>query len=601
MSEDAPPINSAYGDPHAHTPTIQRLADEGVLFERGFCTSPVCAPSRFSVITGMYPESCGPAHQMRANADVPAEITTFAGLAKQSGYYCANNWKTDYNAAISPDEIWHESGPEAHWRSRPEGAPFIFFYNDFTTHESAVFTSPITTVQPDDVAVPAYLPDTPSVRADIARYYTAINEMDRNFGRLLGELEEDSLLDDTVVIHTSDHGSVVVRSKRFCYDTGLHIPFIVRVPPKFGHLSPWEAGTRVGQAVSQIDLAPTVLSLIGVEIPETMAGSPLFGERRLSPRGLAFSGRNRMDERYDFVRTLRDERYRYIRNYAPHRPLVQYQSFAWLARNYQTFEIEHDEGRLPEPGERYWYERPSEELYDTASDPEEIHNLIDEPSHQERLGRYRALLTEHMIETNDNGFIPEGCDVEGYHPSRMADAYPIRDIMALAETATERSPANLPTFVAALESDNEVIRWWGAQGLLMLRSDAMPAEAQLRDSAFNDESPQVRVASAEALSWLDVTAAMPVLLAHTEPVHDWRVRLQALNGLTYMPTVPPGVANELGRSVDDENLEVRIAARYLERLASGTHQPSEPVFDLERFLRSHPGLAHGGPGRDVEG
>jgi hypothetical protein len=205
-----------------------------------------------------------------------------------------------------------------------------------------------------------------------------------------------------------------------------------------------------------------------------------------------------------------------------------------------------------------------------------------------------------MIEINDNGFIPEGCDVEGYRASRVADAYPITDVMALAETATERSPANLGVFVGALESENQVIRWWGAQGLLMLRSAAMPAQPQLRDHASNDASPHVRVAAAEALSWLDIETATEILLAHTEPEHDWPVRLQALNGLTYLPAVPPRIANELGGSIDDENLEVRIAARYLERLASGTHQPSVPVFDLERFLRSHPGLAHGNPDPDAE-
>jgi len=592
MSEDAPILNTAYGDPHATTPTIQRIADEGVLFEHGFCTSPVCAPSRFGVISGMYAETCGPAHQMRADAPFPDTVRTFAELAKNAGYYCTNNWKTDYNALIDADEVWNESSQDAHWRNRPDGMPFLHFFNDFATHESAVFNSPITTVQANDVDVPSYLPDTPEVRADIARYYTAIDQMDVNFGQLVSELEEDGVLENTIVIHTSDHGSVIVRSKRFCYDTGLRIPFIVRFPEKYLQMSAWKPGSRVSTAVSQIDLPPSVLSIIGVEVPDSMQGQAMFGPAAQPLRGLAFSGRNRMDERYDFVRTVRDEQYRYVRNYAPHRPWAQYQSFAWLARNYQVWESEHNAGRLNEKAERYWGEKPAEELYNAAVDPEETINLAADPALADTVSHYRRLLMDHMVAINDNGFIPEGSPIEGYDASRIAGAYPIKDVIDLADLAIERNPANIDQLVAALTNENEVIRWWGANGLVMLKELAAPARNALA-SALSDESPRVRVVAAEAWSWLELDEAIDALGVLCQPDNDWRVRVQAINSLTCLPSVPESVAELVATSVDDDLLEVREGAKYLDRLARGAHDPSVPLFDLKRFMA--PALAERDP------
>lgn len=585
MSEDAPPLNSAYGDTLADTPTIQRMADEGVLFENGMCTSPVCAPSRFAVITGMYAETCGPAHQMRAEAVIPASIRTFAEIAKDAGYYCTNNYKTDYNARIDPEQIWDESSETAHWKNRPAGSPFLHFVNDFTTHESAVFHMPITTVKPEDVSVPSYLPDTEAVRFDIARYYTAINRMDANFGQQLDELDEAGLLENTIVIHTSDHGSVIARSKRFCYDTGLKIPFIVRFPEKFDSMSRWQAGSRVTTAVSQIDLPPSILSMIGEPIPDTMQGTALFGSDAAEPAGLAFSGRNRMDERYDIVRTVRTERFRYVRNYSPHRPWLQYQSFAWQAKNYQSFEIEHRAGRLDEVAERYWEEKPAEELYDIAADPEEVDNLADLPEHAETVAKFRALLRSHIVRINDNGFIPEGAAVEGYESSRVAGAYPIEDVLDIADLAIERNPKNIAVFVGGLNNNDESIRWWAARGLLMLKRQASPAATTLQTS-LGDQSPQVRVVVAEALSWVgDLGTAVAALAELCDPSNDWVVRVQAINALTYLPSLPASVGSAIESCIDDGVLEVRESARYLDRLVRDDHDPSVPVFDVKRFLQ----------------
>ncbi|MFC0038560.1 sulfatase-like hydrolase/transferase [Actinomadura rayongensis] len=590
MSEDCSPHGAAYGDVLGRMPAIDRLAREGVLFEQAFCTAPVCAPSRFSLITGVHAASHGPAQHMRAVSPFPDALDTYAELLREAGYYCTNNAKTDYNTDLDKDAVWDESSATAHWRDRPDGAPFLAVFNPMDTHESALFHEPVTTVSPEQVRVPEFLPDLPEIRADLARYYTAIEKVDRVFTRLLRELEEDGLWEDTVVLYSSDHGGVGPRSKRFCYDEGLRVPLVVRVPARFAHLSPWRPGERVTTAVSHIDLAPTLLSLADVRVPASMQGRPLLGRAAEPPAGLAFGGRDRMGERYDFVRTVRDERYRYLRNYAPHRPYGQHVAYMWMARGYQAWEAAHLAGTLDEPTDRFFRPKPAEELYDLAEDPDETHNLADDPRHAERLATLRDLLDAHLLRVNDNGFIPEGSPLQGYGPSREPGAYPLREVMALAATAITRDPANLATFVTALTDAHEVIRYWAAQGLLMLGADAAPAATAL-ETALDDPSAHVRIAAAEAYGLaVDGPRGVVVLAQALSPEHPPPIRLQALNALVYLGTDAALAEDGLTAAADADHPGVRSAARYLLLRLRGDYTPDTVVFDNDHFDAQHTGL-----------
>ncbi|WP_155054449.1 sulfatase-like hydrolase/transferase [Streptomyces blattellae] len=587
MSEDCSPHGEAYGDPLARTPTINRLAREGVLFEQAFCTSPVCAPSRFSLISGVHAASCGPAHQMRALAHFPDGLDTYAGLMREAGYHCTNNAKTDYNSDLDKNAIWDDSGPSAHWRHRPEGAPFLAVFNPNDTHESALFAEEISYVSPDEVRVPAYLPDTPEIRADIARYYTAIEKVDTVFAHLLAEVEQAGLLEDTILLYSSDHGGVGPRSKRFCYDDGLRVPLIVRLPQRYAHLSPWHAGERVGTAVSHIDIAPTLLALGGVPIPGTMQGRPLFGPQAAAPGGVAFGGRNRMGERYDFVRTVRDSRYRYIRNYSPHRPHGQHVAYMWLAQGYQAWETAHRAGTLSEASERFWQEKPAEEFYDTVTDPDEVHNLIGAPEHAERIEHLSSLLDRHMLDINDNGFIPEGSPIEGYDNSRVPGAYPLHEVMELAGRAIQRAPGSLGLFIDALGHDNEVLRYWGAQGLLMLGPDSAPAGHAL-DTALRDASPQVRIAAAEAhAKTRNPEEAVGVLAGILAGDHARPVKLQALNALTFLGAAAADATEEIAEFTEAADPNLRSASRYLLLRLRDEYTPGTTIFDLTH-MTAHP-------------
>jgi arylsulfatase A-like enzyme len=589
VSEDNNPFIGAYGDPLAQTPHLDRLAAEGIRYERAYSTSPVCAPSRFALITGMYAESCGPAQHMRALGRRPAFARGFPEYLRAAGYYCTNGNKTDYNTLVDLAATWDASGAAAHWRDRPAGAPFFTIFNNDRTHESRIFDAPLGTVTPEQVRVPAYLPDDPAIRYDRAAYYELMRRMDEALGNRLAELEAAGLAEDTIVIHYSDNGGVLPRSKRYCYEDGLRTSLIVRIPEKWRHLAPGGPGTVVSEPVSFIDLPPTILMLAGVPVPEHMHGSPFLGAGAAGasaagrpPGGAryAFGGRNRMDERYDFVRTVTDGRYRYIRNYTPHRPWGQHVAYAWQQKGYQVWEREHLAGRLTEVQDRFWRTKPVEELYDLRADPDQITNLAADPAHQGDVLRLRLALYQHMVAIRDNGFIPEGATAEGYDECRAPGAYPIVEVIALAELAVARRTAGLPILVAALTHGNEVMRYWAAQGLLMLGPRAQPAAGALAARLDAEPSPQVTVVVAEALAGLGQPGPAVAKLAHlldtstataTDP--EVRIKVQALNALTYVGPAALAAMPSIQAAAANTNDLLHRAGRYLELVLTGQYTP----------------------------
>lgn len=216
VSEDNNPYIGAYGDTLAHTPTIDGLSKKGLLFRNVYSNAPVCAPSRFGILTGVYPESCSPANHMRAEAHLPSELRTYPELMREAGYFCTNNNKTDYNCDVDPGKIWDGDGKEAHWRSRENKTqPFMAVFNYQTTHESRIFKPTSGRVTPEMVTLPAFLPDTPGIRQDFASYYNLMETMDGQLAERLAELEADGLADDTIVFYYSDNGGVLGRSKRY--------------------------------------------------------------------------------------------------------------------------------------------------------------------------------------------------------------------------------------------------------------------------------------------------------------------------------------------------------------------------------------------------
>ncbi|MEK7795459.1 MAG: sulfatase, partial [Candidatus Hydrogenedentota bacterium] len=327
-----------YGDTYARTPNLDTFASQGTRFTHAFSVHGQCSPSRSALITGMYPTTIGTQH-MRCEGIPPASVKCFTEYLRQSGYFCTNNAKTDYNfgwngskspadwTTKAPLGAWDECDPKAHWRNRPNNkTPFFSVFTLGTTHESQIFaaderaknlTRELSTNQLHDPAaapLPPYYPDHPQVRHDVARYYDLVTAMDIQAGRLLQQLEEDELADDTVVFFFADNGRGLPRAKRWLYDWGIHVPLIVRWPGTVA------AGAVQDRLVSFVDFAPTVLSISGVSIPSNIQGRPFLGRGDGAPLEYIFAARDRYDEVVDYTRAVRDHRYKYIRNFRPEIP-----------------------------------------------------------------------------------------------------------------------------------------------------------------------------------------------------------------------------------------------------------------------------------------
>lgn len=538
VSEDNNPFLGCYGDPMAHTPTLDKLAAQGVLYEHCFA-QPVCATSRFALITGMYAITAGPAEHMRAQGKIPAWLRGFPAYLREAGYYTSNNSKTDYNSPINMKEAWDESSPRAHWRKRTNPTqPFFSVFNHEVTHESCLFPEkelPLT-IPPTDrsnVRIPGYQPDTPEIRDDWGRYYDYMNLLDQQMAAKLRDLQQDGLADNTIIFYYGDNGGILPRSKRFLQQSGVHVPLIVYYPPKWQHLSPAKPGSRIAEPVCFTDFAETVLSLAGVKVPDYMQGHAFAGTAKSGPSRYVFCTRDRMDERYDLVRSVMDNRWLYIRNFRPDLPYVQRLDYMFKARGYQSWERMAAEGKLTRATAQYWGKKPAEELYDMLIDPDSTMNFaVEDPTaHQAALVEMRAALRQHTIAVNDNGFIPEGSTLEGFEESRKPGAYPVGKVFDLAWLASDRNTKNLPTLISALDDPSEPMRWWAAQGCTMLGKAAASAQPALRKHLADSSGP-MQIASAEALAALgDTDAALPVLTHWLQSADAPFFALQAANVL----------------------------------------------------------------------
>lgn len=587
--EDMGPHLGAYGDSYATTPNLDRLAAEGLRYRIAWSNAPVCAPARTALVTGMYPSTTG-AEAMRSLVRFPPGMRMFPQFLREAGYYCTNNSKEDYNLE-KPGPVWDESSPRAHWRNRKPGQPFFAVFNFTVTHESQIRARPHRLVHdPAGVRLPAYHPDTPEVRRDWAQYYDNITEMDRQAGERLRELEAAGLADDTIVFFFSDHGSGMPRSKRFPYNSGLQVPLIVRVPPKWRALAPrdYAPGAATDRLVSFVDFAPTLLSLAGIRPPAWMQGQAFMGPFEAAPRRFLFGMRSRMDERLDLIRSVRDGRYIYIRNYMPHRIYGQHVAYMFETPTTRVWKRLYDEGKLAPPRTAFWERKPPEELYDLETDPDEVRNLAASREGRRLLGRFRAALRDHLLETRDLSFLTEAemhrraGDASPFELGQDERRYPLRRILDAAERAASLRPERTPWLRQALGDGDSGVRYWAALGLLMRGREAVrSARAELR-RALEDESASVRVAAAEALAASGDAEDARRAVATLAPLAPLRqngfyVSLLALNALDELDDRALPVLEVIRRAAEgSDQLSSRLSSN-LPRLVEKT------VSDLSPF------------------
>ena len=580
-AEDHGPHVGAYGDSYATTPVIDALAANGMLYRHAWSTAPVCAPARTTLISGLYPPSTGSQH-MRSEARLPASMKMYPQYLREAGYYCTNNSKEDYNLE-KPGTVWDDSSRDAHWRNRKAGQPFFAIFNFTQSHESQVRTRPHDWQHdPAKVRVPAYHPDTPEVRQDWAQYYDNITVVDGLAGKVLRELEDAGLADDTIVFYYADHGAGLPRGKRWPYNSGLQVPVIVHFPEKWRHLAPpeYRPGGESYRLIGFIDFAPTLLSLCGVEPPRHMQGGAFAGPYMTPEPEYQFGFRGRMDERYDMVRSVRDGRYVYIRNYMPHRIYGQFIDYMFQTPTTQVWKALFDQGRLNPFQETFWEEKQSEELYDLLEDPDEVDNRIQHPSMRAIAARMRAALRDWQMKIRDVGFLPEGeihsraGEGAPYEMGHDDYRYPMRDVMRMAEAASSVNwEETADQLREGFRGSDSAVRYWAALGALARKEQGVMAYHREVNEALADKSPYVRIAAAEALGRYgddaEARKALEVLLELASlDTNSVYVAMPALNAIDYMderafsakekiaalpkenPNVPPRLGTYVARLIE---------------------------------------------------
>ena len=577
-SEDNGPELGCYGDDYATTPHIDGLAKRSLLYRTCWSNAPVCAPARTTIITGVYPPATGSEH-MRSNVPMASMMKMYPQILREAGYYCTNASKEDYNL-IANGKVWDESSNKAHWRNRKDGQPFFAIFNHTISHESQIrnqIPAANRIHDPATVRVRAYHPDTPEVRKDWAQYYDRLTMMDELVGRNLKELEEAGLVDDTIVFYYGDHGSGMPRSKRWPYNSGEHVPLIVHIPEKFKHLRPEEyrTGGKSDRLTSFVDLAPTLLSLIGQKPPEWMQGHAFAGRHDAGPQPYIYGFRGRMDERYDMVRSVCDQRYVYIRNYMPHKVYGQYIQYMFQTPTTRVWKQLFDAGKLNAAQSRFWQTKPAEELYDLESDPDEVVNLANSPEHLPIKNRLAKAQRELALKIRDIGFLPEGevhsrgADSSPYEYGQSA-AYDLEAIMDVADRASSLDSKHTASLIKDLSHKDSAARYWAAMGLLMREKAGIAVGRDALRSTLNDKAAPAKIIAAQALAqWgddEDSKLAIPVLL-ELAPIdqNDVYTSMLALNALDAMGARATVVAEQLAKMPKDGKVPPRMGA-YVKNL-----------------------------------
>lgn len=548
-SEDNSPFAGCYGDEFATTPNMDMLASQGFLYTHAFANAPVCAPARNTILTGVYASSGGNSH-MRSQYPKSEIVKPYPVYLREAGYFCTNNVKEDYNLPADQTRgIWDESSNKAHYNNRRPGQPFFAVFNSTISHESSIHRrTPLEDLRhdPQKVKLPPYHPDTPDMRHDWAQYYDKIEDMDAWIGKILKELDESGEAENTIVFYYGDHGGVLARSKRFLYDSGTRVPFIVRIPEKYKYLFPAKKpGTKVDRLISFVDLVPTLLSIAGITVPEYLQGNAFLGDQKTNNPDYVYMFRDRMDERYDMSRSVRDKKFRYIRNYMPFRPHGQHLEYLWLAPSIRSWEAAYKNGECNEIQSRFWLPKPAEELYDSENDPWEVNNLAGDPAYADVKLRMQNECTQWILRVRDAAFIPEADRTTRAAGQPFYDYFrnpelPFNEIVEAANLASAAKVTDLETLKGFLRHNDSAIRYWGATGLLILKEDARSVIPELLE-ALNDTSPNVVTVAAEALHNFGETSEALKALGRIIAEPNEMAQCHALNVIANIHTDNPDI------------------------------------------------------------
>jgi arylsulfatase A-like enzyme len=518
IEDTSPHFIGCYGNADANTPVIDQLAGEGVRFNNAFSTGTVCSPSRTTIITGVKTYKTGTGNH-RSAYPVPKFIKGFPYYLQQQGYYTTNNKKTDYNVTDEQgytNEAWHESSDSAGWWNRKANQPFFAVFNFLDSHQSRTMTHTYSWYKKkvlnqlkedertgeNEFNMPPFYNDTPQMRKQFARVYNSLKLTDNKIGALLERLEKDGLKENTIIFFYADHGEGIPRGKTNGINLGYRVPFIVWFPEKFKHLSPWGTdGVVTDELVSFEDLAPTLVSLAGGQVPNHLSGRILMGEQRSEKTGHLILSSDRADNGIDMVRTVTNGKYVYSRNFMPYLPEVRYIRYMEISDIKQQMRKDLAQGKLNDVQKRLFGHRPLESLYNIEADSWEINNLAGDPAYSKILEEMRALLRKEMIDSKDVHLLPEyelGLISEHITPYeyRLTDEYAVEKILESVMLSGAKGKKVISKQVKLLSDSNKIVRYWAAIGLRSQKKEDLNAHLAALRMAMHDTYPPVAITAA---------------------------------------------------------------------------------------------------------
>ncbi|MCC5936573.1 MAG: sulfatase [Lunatimonas sp.] len=514
-------------------PAIRGMAEQGITFTHAFSNAPVCSVARSTLITGTLATRTGMhLHRKIELVPMPDGLEMFPAYLRKAGYYTTNNAKKDYNALEGPG-VWDASSNQASWRDRTSpDQPFFHQETFMESHESRLHFSRelMGTYQPADspasVLLAPHYPDTPIFRFTTAYHRDKIREIDRWVGETLRKLDADGELENTFVFYFGDHGGVLPGSKGYLYETGLHVPLVVRIPKNYRHLVDTNPGEEQHGFVSFIDFAPTALSLAGIDIPSQMDGSAFLGaevrSREVEARDETIGHADRFDEKYDMVRSLRKGKYKYIRSYHPFYPDALQNNYRYKMLAFSEWREMHKDGRLDSLQARFFSPKPVEMLFDVEEDPFEIRNLANEASFKPKLQQLRQRLNEVLLEKSDLGFLPESQlvanaieDPVAYGRNYHSQLRKLLEINDLGTYSFEEAQGPLQHF---LDAGTQLEKYWAITVASGFGVEAVPLASSI-GKLRQDEDKMVVLRAIEFMG----------IAAEVDPVADL---IELINGTT---------------------------------------------------------------------
>ncbi|MFI3306219.1 MAG: sulfatase [Rikenellaceae bacterium] len=560
----------------AKMPNLERFAKEAVTFTNAFSNAPVSSAARTTLLTSCYaPRFGGALHRHIERFPLPEGVDMFPQHLAANGYFTTNAKKDDYNVEFDENSVWQRpKAMSSDWREREnQDQPFFYMTTNVVTHEGrllfkeSAYQSKETETDPKDVYIPESFPDTDLMRYTFATFYDKLAASDAEFGSMLNNLEEDGLMENTIIFFFGDNGGTTPGTKGYTTDCGLRVPLLVYVPEQWRKELGVEAGTTCDDIVSFMDFGATVLKLAGVEQPKGIDGTPFLGKGHKENKSVVCYG-DRFDELYAFSRVLYRGDYRYARNYTPYHPKGIYTFYRYRSLAFQEWASLYAAGKLSDKQAAFYEPQGAEELYDLKRDPEELVNLAKDPQYRKIAESMRKELDATTTKRLDLGFYPETIlledalsDPEQFGKDHSDDIKRYCDLANLQLNPYRESKSGV---IGAINSQDIIDQWWGLTAAAWFgKSLEKEIINSIREVVNGNSRSLIRSRAVIALANAGERVDMSCVKAIVQSSHSLAESVLILNDLAYLKSAGLIAPFELDPSTTPFSKESLVAERIL--------------------------------------